>query len=80
MGAVVSCIESVFRAIGRTLMAIINAIGSIIMAIVNGVITVLDAIIGFLTCNTCGGHRRHRTSTGTRRGFGRRRHVHTSTI
>ena len=71
-------IENVFRAIGRTLMAIINGIGGIIMAIVNGVITVLDTIIGFLTCNTCGGRRRHRTTTG-RRGFGRRRHAHTTT-
>ncbi len=62
-------------------MAIINGIGGIIMAIVNGVVTVLDIIVGFLTCNTCGGKRRHRragTTTGTttgRRGFGRRRHV-----
>ena len=71
-------IQNVFRAIGRTLMAIINGIGGIIMAIVNGVITVLDTIIGFLTCNTCGGRRRHHTTTG-RRGFGRRRHVHTTT-
>lgn len=63
-------------------MAIINGIGSIIMAVVNGVVTVLDIIVGFLTCNTCGGRRRHRgagTTTGAtttgRRGFGRRRHV-----
>ncbi|KAL2133335.1 hypothetical protein VTI74DRAFT_2530 [Chaetomium olivicolor] len=79
MGAVVSCIESCFRTIGRTLMAIVNGIGSIIMAIVNGIVNFLDIIIGCLTCNTCGGHRRHRT-TGrtTRRGFGRRRHVGTT--
>ncbi|KAK3363536.1 hypothetical protein B0T25DRAFT_562541 [Lasiosphaeria hispida] len=79
MGAVVSCIQSVFRAIGRAIMTIVNAIGSIIMAIVNGVITVIGAIVGFLTCNTCGG-RRHRATHGTRsRGFGRRRHAHTTT-
>ncbi|KAK5663217.1 hypothetical protein OQA88_6635 [Cercophora sp. LCS_1] len=76
MGAVVSCIQNVLRAIGRTIMAIINGIGGIIMAIVNGVITVLDTIVGFLTCNTCGGRRRHRThTTGARRGWGRRRHT-----
>ncbi|GAB7342078.1 hypothetical protein MBLNU457_g0358t2 [Dothideomycetes sp. NU457] len=33
MGAVVSCIQSVFRAIGQCIMAVVNAIGSIIMAI-----------------------------------------------
>lgn len=73
--------QSVLRAIGRTIMTIINAIGSIIMAIVNGVITVLDTIVGFLTCNTCGGRRRHRTTTiGTRRGWGRRHHRTTAAI
>ena len=58
-------------------MAIVNAIGNIIMAIVNGVITVISAIVGFLTCNTCGGRRRH--TAGRSRGFGRRRHAHTTT-
>ncbi|KAH8880167.1 hypothetical protein GQ53DRAFT_755352 [Thozetella sp. PMI_491] len=74
MGAVVSCIESVFRTIGRIIMAIINGVGSIIMAIVNGVVTLLDIIVGFLTCNTCGSRRRG----GTGRRFGRR-HRHTTT-
>jgi len=62
-------------------MAIINGIGSIIMAIVNGIVSFLDIVVGFLTCNTCGGRRRHRGTTGTstrRRGFGRRRHVGTT--
>ncbi|KAK4236329.1 hypothetical protein C8A03DRAFT_35773 [Achaetomium macrosporum] len=79
MGAVVSCIESCLRTIGRTIMAVINGIGSIIMAIVNGIINFLDIIVGCLTCNTCGG-RRHRTAgtTNGRRGFGRRRHVGTT--
>ncbi|KAK4189249.1 hypothetical protein QBC35DRAFT_494170 [Podospora australis] len=81
MGAVVSCLQSALRTIGRTIMAIINGIGNIIMAIVNGIINFLGIIIGFLTCNTCGG-RRHRHGTGTtghstgrRRGFGRKRHA-----
>jgi hypothetical protein len=67
-----SQIQNVIRAIGRTIMAIINAIGGIIMAIVNGIITILDTIVGFLTCNTCGGRRRHT------RGWGRRRRTHTT--
>ena len=75
-------IQSCFRTIGRTIMAIINGIGSIIMAIVNGIVTFLDIIVGCLTCQTCGGHRRHRgttgTTTGRRRGFGRRRHMGTT--
>ncbi|KAK4453530.1 hypothetical protein QBC34DRAFT_209132 [Podospora aff. communis PSN243] len=78
MGAVMSCIQNCVRAIGRTIMAIINGIGNIIMAVVNGIITVLDTIVGFLTCNTCGGRRRHRTRTTGSRGFGRRRHAHTT--
>lgn len=72
-------IQSVFRAIGRTIMAIVNAIGNVIMAIVNGVISVISAIVGFLTCNTCGGRRgRAKGHTTGRRGFGRRRHGHTT--
>lgn len=74
-----SQIQSVFRAIGRTIMAIVNAIGNVIMAIVNGVISVISAIVGFLTCNTCGGRRgRAKGHTTGRRGFGRRRHGHTT--
>lgn len=45
MGAVVSCIQSVFRAIGQCIMAVVNAIGSILMAIVNGIVAVFDIII-----------------------------------
>lgn len=65
-------------------MAVINGIGGIIMAIVNGIVRFLDIIVGFLTCNTCGGRRRrhhhHHTTgtTGRRRGFGRRRHMGTT--
>lgn len=74
-------IQSCFRTIGRTIMAIINGIGGIIMAIVNGIVNFLNIIVGCLTCNTCGGRRRHSagrthgTTTGRHRGFGRRRHV-----
>ncbi|KAK4248884.1 hypothetical protein C7999DRAFT_30723 [Corynascus novoguineensis] len=78
MGAVVSCIEACFRAIGRTIMAVINGIGGIIMAIVNGIVSFLNIIVGCLTCQRCGGSRRHGTTTGRRRGFGRRRHVGTT--
>ncbi|KAM7208899.1 hypothetical protein V8F20_000777 [Naviculisporaceae sp. PSN 640] len=75
MGAVVSCIQSALRTIGRTIMAVINGIGNILMAIINGVVSFLSIIVGFLTCQRCGGRRRHTTGgTGTRRGFGRRRH------
>ncbi|KAI1320159.1 hypothetical protein F5Y16DRAFT_405707 [Xylariaceae sp. FL0255] len=68
MGAVVSCIESVFRTIGSVLMAIVNGIGSILMAIINGIVAFLDIVISFVTCGYCGGGRRgggtrtHRTS------------------
>ncbi|KAI5921887.1 hypothetical protein F4810DRAFT_315057 [Camillea tinctor] len=80
MGAVVSCIQSLFRTIGSVLMAIINGIGNILHAIISGVVTFIDILISFLTCGYCGG--RHRSTTGTRRrGFGRRRHhATTSTI
>ncbi|KAH6855182.1 hypothetical protein B0I37DRAFT_49974 [Chaetomium sp. MPI-CAGE-AT-0009] len=77
MGAVVSCIQSCVRTIGRTIMAVINGIGGIIMAIVNGIVNFLSIVVGCLTCNTCGGRRRHGAghTTGRHRGFGRRRHV-----
>ncbi|AEO65087.1 edb657c4-4bd5-4c9b-a057-eeba74aa3342 [Thermothielavioides terrestris] len=80
MGAVVSCLESCLRTIGRTIMAIINGIGGIIMAIVSGVVHFLDVIVGCLTCNYCSGSGRRRTgmTTGRRRGFGRRRYAGTT--
>jgi hypothetical protein len=66
-------------------MAIINGIGGILTAIVNGIVRFLDIIVGCLTCNTCGGRRRRGagvgttgTTTGRRRGWGRRRHVGTT--
>jgi len=59
MGAVVSCVEAVFRTIGNCLMAIVNAIGSVCQAIIGGIVALFDIIISCLTCR--GGSRRHRT-------------------
>ncbi|KAA8893756.1 hypothetical protein FN846DRAFT_923453 [Sphaerosporella brunnea] len=64
MGAVVSCITAVFRAIGNTLMAIVNGIGAILKAIINGVVSLFDIIISCLTCGR-GGRRRRMGTTGT---------------
>ncbi|KAI9739200.1 MAG: hypothetical protein M1834_007413 [Cirrosporium novae-zelandiae] len=64
MGAVVSCIQSVFRAIGDCLMAIVNGIGAILKAIINGIVSVFDIIISCLTCGRSG-RRRHRTTMRT---------------
>ncbi|KAI9934014.1 hypothetical protein ASPWEDRAFT_168292 [Aspergillus wentii DTO 134E9] len=61
MGAVVSCITSIFHAIGACLMGIVNTIGSICQAIISGVVTLLDVIIACLTCGYCGNRRRTRT-------------------
>ncbi|KAF2499573.1 hypothetical protein BU16DRAFT_276028 [Lophium mytilinum] len=63
MGAVVSCIESIFRTIGNVLMTIVHAIGAVIMAIVNGIVALFDIIISCLTCGKAGG-RRNRMKTG----------------
>ncbi|KAI2469719.1 hypothetical protein F4781DRAFT_207867 [Annulohypoxylon bovei var. microspora] len=83
MGAVVSCVEGVFRTIGNVIMAIISGVGSILQAIISGIVTFCGIIVSFLTCGYCSGGRRHRTSgTGTttgRRSWGRRRHGVTTT-
>ncbi|KAI1407762.1 hypothetical protein F5Y13DRAFT_194996 [Hypoxylon sp. FL1857] len=83
MGAVVSCIESIFRTIGNVIMAIVTGIGSILTAIINGIVAFFGIIVSFLTCGYCGGRRRGTTmgtgTTGTRRGWGRRRHHATTT-
>ncbi|KAI5809887.1 hypothetical protein DFH27DRAFT_606310 [Peziza echinospora] len=80
MGAVVSCIKGVARAIGNAIMAIVNGIGYILKAIINGVTNVLGVIISFLTCGRSGGRRsRVKTHTAnTHAGgsrWGRRRRV-----
>ncbi|OJJ97507.1 uncharacterized protein BO95DRAFT_467107 [Aspergillus brunneoviolaceus CBS 621.78] len=61
MGAVVSCIQSVFHAIGACLMGIVNTIGSVCKAIIDGIVTLFDVIISCLTCGYCGNRRRTRT-------------------
>ncbi|KAK0650189.1 hypothetical protein DIS24_g7097 [Lasiodiplodia hormozganensis] len=63
MGAVVSCIKSVFQAIGAALMAVVNGIAGVIKAIINGIVAVFDIIIGCLTCNRMGGRRRRMRTT-----------------
>ncbi|CUS09458.1 unnamed protein product [Tuber aestivum] len=60
MGGLVSCIRSVFRAIGNTCMAIVNGIAGILKAIINGVANVFDIIISCLTCRRTGGAGRRR--------------------
>ncbi|GAP91847.1 hypothetical protein SAMD00023353_6700010 [Rosellinia necatrix] len=72
MGAVVSCIESIFRTIGNVLMAIVNGVGSILHAIISGIVSFLDILISFFTCGYCGRRRRMGTRT--------RRHMRTSRI
>ncbi|CAJ2503819.1 Uu.00g112130.m01.CDS01 [Anthostomella pinea] len=64
MGAVVSCIQSMFRTIGSVLMAIVNGIGSILTAIINGIVAFFDILITFLTCGYCGKKRRAGRSHG----------------
>ncbi|RPB01768.1 hypothetical protein L873DRAFT_1631916, partial [Choiromyces venosus 120613-1] len=54
MGAIVSCIKSLFRAVGNACIAVINGIAGILKAIINGVANVLDIIISCLTCRRTG--------------------------
>ncbi|KAF2708294.1 hypothetical protein K504DRAFT_434635 [Pleomassaria siparia CBS 279.74] len=66
MGAVVSCIQSIFRTIGNCLMAIVNAIGAACTAVINAIVSLFGIIISCLTCGRGGGRRRgvktHHTS------------------
>ncbi|KAI1779374.1 hypothetical protein F4818DRAFT_404327 [Hypoxylon cercidicola] len=83
MGAVVSCIQSIFRTIGSVIMAIVAGVGNILHAIISGIVAFFGIIVGFLTCGYCGGRRRGATTgttgtTGSRRGFGRRHHATTT--
>jgi len=64
MGAVVSCITGIFRAIGACLMTIVNAIGAVLTAIINGIVSVFDIIISCLTCGRSG-RKRNRMSNRT---------------
>jgi len=64
MGAVVSCIEGLLRAIGACLMAIVNGIGAILQGIVSAIVAFFDILISCLTCGG-GGRRRHRGGVTT---------------
>ncbi|KAF2227289.1 hypothetical protein BDZ85DRAFT_189418 [Elsinoe ampelina] len=63
MGAVVSCIQSIFRSIGACLNAIVSGIANILKAIINGIASVFMTIISCLTCGKAG---RRRTTTTSR--------------
>jgi len=54
MGAVVSCIKSIFRVIGDALVAIARAIASILYAIIDGILALFDIIVSCLTCRGFG--------------------------
>ncbi|KAF2425811.1 hypothetical protein EJ08DRAFT_651966 [Tothia fuscella] len=71
MGAVVSCIQGVFRAIGNVLMAIVNGIASICMAIIGGIASVFNIIISCLTCGKAGHRKGGHVGSGTRTGHSR---------
>ncbi|KAI1854251.1 hypothetical protein JX265_000659 [Neoarthrinium moseri] len=68
MGAVVSCIQNMFRTIGSCLMAIVNGIAGILTAIIHGIASFFNILISFLTCGYCGRKRGARAgrSHGTR--------------
>ncbi|KAH6646991.1 hypothetical protein BKA67DRAFT_663349 [Truncatella angustata] len=68
MGAVVSCIQNLFRTIGNCLMAIVNGIASILTAIIHGIASFFNILISFLTCGYC----------GRKRGAGRTRGHHST--
>ncbi|KAL0636079.1 hypothetical protein Q9L58_004985 [Maublancomyces gigas] len=61
MGAVLSCIKSVFRAIGNAITAVVNGIGGILKAIINGVTSVITIIVSCLTCGRSGRGRTHKS-------------------
>ncbi|ESZ91477.1 hypothetical protein SBOR_8138 [Sclerotinia borealis F-4128] len=54
MGAVVSCITGMFRAIGAGLMAVVNGIGAILTGIIHAIVAFFDVIISCLTCGRGG--------------------------
>ncbi|KAK6068493.1 hypothetical protein SCUP234_07631 [Seiridium cupressi] len=64
MGAVVSCVQSLFRTIGNVLMAIVNGIASILTAIIHGIASFFTILISFLTCGYCGRKRGGTTTRG----------------
>ncbi|KAI2605040.1 uncharacterized protein GGS25DRAFT_524544 [Hypoxylon fragiforme] len=80
MGAVVSCVQSIFRTIGNVIMAIISGVGNILHAIITGIVSFFGILVSFLTCGYCGGRSRGTTghSTTGRRRWGRRSHATTT--
>ncbi|KAK3191228.1 hypothetical protein K4F52_002818 [Lecanicillium sp. MT-2017a] len=62
MGAVLSCIQAVFRTIGSVIMTIVNAVGTVLKAIIDGVVAFFGIIVNCLTCGKMGGRRRRTTS------------------
>ena len=67
MGAVVSCIKSVFRTIGNCIMAIVNAIAAGLKAIINAIVSLFGIIISCLTCGRGGSRGRKTRTTHTSR-------------
>ncbi|KAL3422305.1 hypothetical protein PVAG01_06461 [Phlyctema vagabunda] len=70
MGAVVSCITGMFRAIGSGLMAIVNGIASMLQGIVGAIASFFNILISCLTCGRSG-----RRGGGGRRTRGTASHV-----
>ncbi|KFY84078.1 hypothetical protein V500_09633 [Pseudogymnoascus sp. VKM F-4518 (FW-2643)] len=66
MGAVVSCITGMFRAIGAGIMAVIGGIGAILQGVIGAIVSFFGVLISCLTCGRGGGrrrtHGRHTTS------------------
>ncbi|KFZ17996.1 hypothetical protein V501_01427 [Pseudogymnoascus sp. VKM F-4519 (FW-2642)] len=54
MGAVVSCIAGMLRAVGACLMAIVNGIGAILQGIIGAIVSFFDILISCLTCGRGG--------------------------
>jgi len=67
MGAVVSCVQSIFRTIGNAIMAVISGVGNILHALINAVVSFFGIIISFFTCGYCGSKRRGGGARTTRR-------------
>ncbi|CZS98749.1 uncharacterized protein RAG0_11616 [Rhynchosporium agropyri] len=63
MGAVVSCIKSLFQTIGACIMAVVNGIAGILKAIINGIASFFGIIVSCLTCGRGGKRRRGGTHT-----------------
>ena len=63
MGAVVSCIKSLFATIGRCITSVINGIAGILKAIINGIANFFSIIVNCLTCRRGGGGRKRGTHT-----------------